>query len=120
VVSYKVALCECDVGIYGGILIAGLLFGLMRQRLKPPSIPLWFLISILPMAIDGGSQFLSVLPFFSTITRESTPILRMVTGVLFGIANVWMAYPYVEESMQEIRVVITTKLTEAGVRQGTI
>jgi uncharacterized membrane protein/glutaredoxin len=113
-IGYKVALCERDVAIYGGILLAGLLFGLLRRRLKPLPITLWFIFGILPIAIDGGSQFLSLVPVLSLPVRESTPFLRTVTGTLFGVMNVWMAYPYVEESMEEIRTLVAAKLVGAG------
>lgn len=112
--GYKVALCERDVAIYGGILLAGLFFGILRHRLRPLPIGFWFLFGILPIAIDGGSQFLSLIPVLSLPVRESTPLLRTVTGALFGVMNVWMAYPYVEESMEEIRTLVAAKLAGAG------
>jgi uncharacterized membrane protein/glutaredoxin len=118
IVGYKVALCERDVAIYGGILLAGLLFGILRGRVKPLPIGLWFLIGIIPIAVDGGSQFLSFIPFLSLPVRESTPLLRTITGGLFGVANVWMAYPYVEESMEEIRTLVAAKLFGAGEMAG--
>ncbi len=113
--GYKVALCQRDVAIYGGILLGGLLFTLIRGRLKPISLALWLLIGVFPIALDGGSQLLSNLPFLSFPIRESTPLLRTVTGLLFGIMNVWLAFPYVEESMREMRVMVTSKLAGAGV-----
>jgi uncharacterized membrane protein len=109
-VGYKVAFCERDVAIYGGMLMAGLLFGLVRKWLPPLPITLWFILGILPIAIDGGSQFLSVLPLLHFPFRESTPLLRVLTGSLFGIMNVWLAYPYVEETMAETRTLIQAKL----------
>jgi uncharacterized membrane protein/glutaredoxin len=112
-VGYKVALCERDVAIYGGILVAGLLFALVRRRLRPLPIPLWFVFGILPIAVDGISQLFAgaPLPLLSQIpARESTPALRTVTGFLFGLTNVLMAYPYVEESMQDTRVLLVSKL----------
>ncbi len=114
VIGYKVALCERDVAIYGSIFLGGLLFGLVRRRLKPMSIWLWFLIGIVPIAIDGTSQLLSVLPFFNFGLRESTPLLRTLTGTLFGLSNIWLAYPYVEEAMQETRTLIAAKLAASG------
>jgi uncharacterized membrane protein len=112
-VGYKVALCERDVAIYGGILVAGLLFGLVRRRLPPLPISLWFVFGILPIALDGVSQLFSgiSLPLLNQIPpRESTPLLRTLTGALFGGMNVWLAYPYVEESMQDTRVALVSKL----------
>jgi uncharacterized membrane protein len=110
--GYKMALCERDIAIYGGLLLAGLLFALVRGRLRPLPTWAWLLFGIVPMAIDGGTQLLSALPVFSTYLplRESTPALRAATGLLFGFANVWMAYPYVEESMSETVAAVASKL----------
>lgn len=115
-VGYKVAFCERDVAIYGGLLLGGLLFAGVRRRLRPLPIWAWALFGVLPIALDGGSQLLGALPFFSWPVRESTPLLRTLTGLAFGLANVWLAYPYVEESMDETRALSAARL--AGVRTG--
>ncbi|HET7010432.1 MAG TPA: glutaredoxin family protein [Anaerolineales bacterium] len=114
-VGYKVALCERDVSIWGGLFLAGLAFGVVRGRLRPLSTFGWLAIGILPIALDGGTQLLSGLPGFSAFLpwRESTPALRTITGLLFSAANVWMAYPYVEESMTETAALIAAKLAGA-------
>ncbi len=114
-VGYKVALCERDIGIYAAILLAGLAFGLVRHRLKPVPLWVWFLVGILPIALDGGTQLLSgfPLPFISFTPRESTPLLRTLTGGLFGVMNVWLAYPYLEETMAETRALVSAKLAAA-------
>jgi uncharacterized membrane protein len=113
-VGYKVAFCERDVAIYGGLLLGGLLFAGVRRRLRPLPIWAWVLFGVLPIALDGGSQLLGALPFLSWPIRESTPLLRTLTGLAFGLANVWLAYPYVEESMDETRALSAARL--AGVR----
>jgi len=111
--GYKVALCERDVAIYGGILLAGLIFGLTRKWVRPLPIPIWILLGVFPMALDGGIQLLTYLPI-QMQAYESTPIMRTLTGLIFGIMNVWLAYPYVEESMEETRITLAAKL--AGVQ----
>lgn len=110
VVGYKVALCERDIAIYGGILIAGLIFAVVRRWLKPLPLLFWALLGVVPMGLDGGSQLLAYMPFLDFPVRESTPLLRTITGLLFGVMNVWMAYPYVEEAMTESRALILAKL----------
>lgn len=112
--GFKVALCERDVAIYGAILLGGLVFALVRGRLRPMPIWLWFVIGIVPIALDGTSQLFSALPLLHFPIRESTPLLRTITGTLFGLSNVWLAYPYVEEAMQDTRTMVASKLAAAG------
>ena len=112
-VGYKVAICERDVAIYGGIFMAGLFFGMVRTRLKPLPVWAWLLIGIVPIALDGGTQLLSSIPLLSFPARESTPLLRTLTGGLFGVINVWLAYPHVEQSMIETRALVFAKLARA-------
>lgn len=113
-VGYKVAFCERDVGIYAGMFLAGLLFSVFRRRLRPLPLLVWFAIGIVPIALDGGTQLLSALPLLHFPVRESTPFFRTLTGGLFGIMNIWLAYPYVEEAMQETRTLVAGKLAGAG------
>lgn len=111
--GYKVAYCERDVAIYAGILIAGMLFGLARKfgvTIKPIHWLAYGLVGIAPIALDGFSQLFSQAPFYLVPYRESTPLLRTLTGFLFGAANVWLAYPYVEESFAEVEVELKAKL----------
>jgi uncharacterized membrane protein len=102
-IGYKIALCERDVAIYGSLLLAGIGFHFVRRKLKPLHWILWIVIGILPMGIDGGTQLLSYIPFIHFPFRESTVVLRVITGALFGITSIWFAYPYVEISMKEGR-----------------
>ncbi len=106
-VGYKVALCERDVAIYIAILIFGIIFGLTGRRFKSLHWILWLLLGIAPIGLDGFSQLFSqfnwdwlnvLVPY-----RESTPLLRTLTGTLFGFFTAWFAYPNIEESMSETR-----------------
>jgi uncharacterized membrane protein len=109
-VGYKVALCQRDVGIYVGLLLGGLAFGAVRRRLPAMPIWAWAVFGVLPIALDGSSQFLGAFPFLGALARESTPLLRSVTGLAFGLSNVWLAFPYVEESMNDARVLSSSRL----------
>ncbi|MDX1601005.1 MAG: DUF2085 domain-containing protein [Anaerolineales bacterium] len=118
-VGYKVAFCERDVAIYGGILLAGLLYSQLRDKLKPLPLWAWVLFGVVPIGLDGGTQLISELPLpiiSAFPARESTPFLRTLTGGLFGIMNVWLAYPYVEETMGETRAVVSAKIKAADER----
>lgn len=111
--GYKVALCERDVAIYGGILIFGVLFSLTGRRIKPLPWYLWLLVGILPIAVDGFSQLLSQPPLNFFPYRESTPFLRSITGFLFGFTTAWFGYPIVEESMIDVRRYYRQKFARA-------
>ncbi len=91
--GYKVAICQRDVAIYGSVVAAGLLFGLLRGRVRSISLKIYVLL-LFPMALDGLSQLFGL--------RESSWWLRSVTGALFGGASVWLAYPYIEAAMRDV------------------
>lgn len=107
--GYKVAVCERDVAIYGGIVLFGVLFGLTGRRLRAVPWYVWILLGIIPMGLDGASQLISQPPFNLIPYRESTPFLRTLTGGLFGFMTAWFGFPLVEESMQETRRIMATK-----------
>lgn len=110
ILGYKVALCQRDVAIYGSILLFGLIYPLIGRRLR--SIPwyLWILLGLVPIGLDGISQLMSQPPLSLIPYRESTPLLRTLTGALFGFMTAWFGYPIVEESMVETRQWIEHKL----------
>lgn len=93
VTGYKVAVCQRDVAIYSSVVLAGLLFGLLRGRIRTISLKVYLLL-LIPIALDGLSQLFGL--------RESSWWLRTVTGALFGGASVWLAYPYIESAMRDV------------------
>ncbi|MCS6827824.1 MAG: DUF2085 domain-containing protein [Caldilinea sp.] len=103
--GWKVALCQRDVAIYSGVLLAGLSYARLRRNVRPLPFKL-FLLLALPIALDGGTQLFGL--------RESNWLLRTLTGALFGAAAVFLAYPYVQDAMQE--VLETELLRRAGLR----
>jgi uncharacterized membrane protein len=109
-VGYKVGFCQRDIAIYGAMLIFGLLFAATGRRLRPLPWWAWVLVGIGPVALDGFSQLLSQIPGFSFWEyRESTPLLRTITGALFGFTTAWFGFPLLEESMAETRVLVASK-----------
>lgn len=108
-IGYKIALCERDVAIYGAILLFGLIYAATGRRL--PALPwyLWILLGLVPIGVDGLSQLISQPPFNFFVYRESTPLLRVFTGALFGFMTAWFGYPMVEVTMAETRQIMAQK-----------
>jgi len=111
--GYKTALCERDVAIYGMMVLAGLLFTRARRWLRPAPLMLYVLLGLGPLGLDGFSQMFSYTPFEFWPIRESLPHYRAITGALFGLMNVWLAFPYLEASMNEARAAVGNKLRRA-------
>ena len=113
--GYKVAFCQRDVAIYGSIFLAGLLFGLIRNKWRLPPLPWWAYIAfgIAPMGLDGGYQLISQIigginPAW-ILPRESTPLLRTVTGALFGTTTIAFIYPYIHDFFEETKNLLATR-----------
>ena len=106
--GFKMAYCQRDTAIYTTLLVAGLLYGLTGRRLRPMSGWAYVLIGLVPIGLDGGLQFFSyALPLLAPSwggipLLESSPCRRTVTGALFGLATVWLAYPILQETIADI------------------
>jgi uncharacterized membrane protein len=92
--GHQMAYCERNTAIYGAMAIGGLAYTWLRRR-GLVSLPVgWYVVLILPMAIDGFTQLFEL--------RESTWLLRGLTGGLFGAATIWLTFPRLQESFDEI------------------
>ena len=93
--GWKTAICQRDIAIYLSVFLTGLFFAVLRRRMKPLAWQ-WYALACVPIAVDGLTQLVG--------WRESTWVLRSATGALFGMASVLLAYPFVEEGMQDVLV----------------
>lgn len=113
ILGYKVALCERDVAIWGAMALFGLVYAITQRKLPKLHWILWVLVGIGPIGLDGFSQLFSQIPntFIQSILpyRESTPLLRVLTGFLFGITTAWFMFPFIEESMADTRRLLAKK-----------
>lgn len=116
--GYKMTLCARDISIYLAMFVGGLIYSIpvVRRRLRPAPILLYVLLGLGPIGLDGFSQLLGYPPFNLWPQRETGPYFRVLTGVTFGLMNVWLGFPYLEMSMQETREQISAKLARAGIR----
>lgn len=137
--GWKVAWSDRMVSMYTSLFIAGMLYGLIRKRVKPLSLMAFVLLAILPMLIDGGTHMVSDLAGLGNGFRDNNAWLvwltgntlppafyagealgsfnswmRLMTGVLFGVGVVWLAYPYLERATREAADALEAKLRRAG------
>jgi uncharacterized membrane protein len=90
--GHQLGLCARNLSIYTSMFVGCLVFTLSKKRL--PGIPWWlWAILILPMAWDGGTQMFG--------WRESSWELRVITGTLFGLADVWFVLPLIQKTLLE-------------------
>lgn len=114
--GYKMSLCERDIAIYTTIFLVGLLYSVpvIRRRLRPAPLLLFFLLGIVPIGIDGVSQLLGYPPIKLWEPRETLPFFRVLTGITFGGMSGWLGFPYLEQSFQEVEQDVRRKLRAAG------
>ncbi len=119
-VGWKVAWSDRMVALYTSLFAASLVVGILRRRIRP--LPIWAaLLLALPMALDGGSHFVSDLAglgqgfrdtnvWLAVLTGNALPAafyagdalgsfnswMRLITGALFGISIGFWALPYLD------------------------
>ena len=92
ILGHQFGMCARNFSVYASMFAGGLIFVISKKRL--PGIPWWFwVLLILPMAYDGLTQMFGL--------RESTWELRVLTGTLFGLANMWFALPFIQKTLNE-------------------
>ncbi len=91
--GYKMPVCSRDVGLYGAMLLGGLIYPLTRRLDDKTVYPgIFLLIAMIPIGIDGSLQLVSemgILPF----VYESTNLIRLVTGGIAGFVASFYAIP---------------------------
>lgn len=117
--GWKIAWSDRMISFYTSVWFFALFWYPLRRRIKPLS---WwaFALLLLPIAIDGlthmvsdfagiGQGFRDTNVWLATLTNNAFPemfyagdalgsfnsIMRFITGLLAGLAIVWLAFPYV-------------------------
>ncbi len=103
--GYKIAICQRDTAMYSALLVSGLIFALSGKKISKIPLWLWFVLGVLPLGIDGITQLsgTSLLQLHWLPVRESTPLIRTITGGLFGFISGWYIYPSLEENLSAIQ-----------------
>ena len=133
--GYKVAWSDRMISLYGGVWLGALAFALVRRRLRPLSLWTYALCAV-PMAIDGTTHLISDLwgigqgfrdsnAWLATLTNHALPAwfyagdalgsfnswMRLLTGLLFGLASVALMLPHVEQAFAQIREQLERRIT---------
>ena len=92
--GFKLPVCSRDIGIYLFAFIGGIAMYFMKKNndLQTPH-PIYFIIALIPVALDGGTQLIGL--------RESTNLLRLVTGGIAGFAFPFYLVPIMNRLMKK-------------------
>lgn len=138
--GWKVAWSDRMVSMYTSLWLFGLMWWPIRARVKP--LPWWgLLIFLLPMAVDGTSHFVSDIAgisqgfrdsnlWLATLTQQSLPasfyagdawgsfnsIMRLLSGILFGMGIVWFTYPYLDMAFAPQTPTSSTLITSSPIK----
>lgn len=105
--GHQLGMCARNIAIYGSMFVGALIFQLSKKRI--PGIPWWLWgLMLVPIAIDGLTQMFGL--------RESTWELRVLTGALFGLANMWFALPFIQKTLDET-IIPETSAAQQTLRQ---
>ncbi len=92
ILGHQLGLCQRNLAIYTSMFLGSFVFVMSKKRL--PGLPWWlWILFLLPMAWDGITQMFG--------WRESTMELRLLTGSLFGLANIWFVLPLIQKTLDE-------------------
>jgi uncharacterized membrane protein len=93
--GFKMAICQRDIAMYVSLFAFGILFAINHRKIKKLPLIIWIIFGVIPLGFDGITQYLGTLsmPFFEAVAHESTPLLRTITGGLFGLFTGWYIFP---------------------------
>ena len=111
VFGQKMCLCQRCMAIYGGVFLLGLVYPLLRGRLRPLRWR-WMFLLWTPMALDGFTQLFG--------WRESTWELRLITGGLFALSCVWVGFPHLERAFGEMREQLEARFARIAAREAAV
>ncbi len=117
-VGYQAAICQRDTAIWGAVFAASVVYAIWNharaKQSKPPpkGLPLrLYLVAMIPIAVDGLTGLVGL--------RTSTPLLRTITGVLFGAATAWFVLPQLADGFREWDRMRHPEIQDPDVGRGT-
>ena len=120
--GWKIAWSDRMISFYTSVWLFAVLWWPLRRKIKPA--PWWiFALLLLPIVVDGSTHALSDLAgiglgfrdtnqWLAVLTNYSLPMefyagdalgsfnswARLISGLLAGLAIVWLAFPYISQS----------------------
>lgn len=103
--GHQVAVCHRETAIYATVVLGGLLYGLSGRRWQ--ALPMrWMALLTLPIVVDGITHLID--DYLPMLGLRAGPNdigsfnwwLRMLTGVLFGLAVVGGVFPRFERDLR--------------------
>jgi uncharacterized membrane protein len=133
-IGWKVAWSDRMVSMFTSLWLFGFLWHSLRRKIRP--LPWWGLVLfLLPMAVDGVSHFISDLngigqgfrdinAWLAILTKNAFPsafylgdawgsfnsLMRLITGILFGMGIIWFGFPYLEDFFEEEASLYSTRM----------
>jgi len=119
IMGWKIAWSDRMISFYTSVWLFALILSPFRHKAEP--LPWWgFILSLLPITVDGGTHMLSDLAGIGQGFRDSNQLLaaltnnalsasfyagdalgsfnswmRIITGLLAGLGIVWFVFPYI-------------------------
>ncbi|GAB4501573.1 MAG: hypothetical protein Fur0035_11160 [Anaerolineales bacterium] len=123
--GWKVAWSDRMVSMFSSVWLFGIFWYPLRRRL--PKLPVWAAaLFILPLVLDGSSHLISDFWGIGQGFRDSNlwlaglthqrfdtslyagdgwgsfnSIMRLLSGILFGLGLVWFGFPYINDSFSD-------------------
>jgi uncharacterized membrane protein len=96
--GYKIAVCQRDLAMYLGLFLSGTIFSFSGKKWRKIPLWAWLLFGVLPLGIDGFTQLTGSRQILTELIpwRESTPLLRTLTGAAFGVFTGFYVFPALE------------------------
>ncbi|MBU1886544.1 MAG: DUF2085 domain-containing protein [Candidatus Micrarchaeota archaeon] len=92
-IGYKIPVCARDIGLYVAMLLGGAIYPIVRDMKDKRMYPvIYLLLAMVPIALDGGIQFISDAGFVA-FAYESTNLIRLITGGIAGVVASIYAIP---------------------------
>jgi uncharacterized membrane protein len=101
---FQVGICQRDLALYGGMCLAGMVYGVLRERVRPLPVRVWIVL-VAPLVLDGLTQLLGL--------RTSNWELRTLSGLLAAGGSVWLVYPHLHRGFSEVEESAGSQLGKA-------